>query len=172
MASGINFGIKKSIPHFLGICLGFPIMVLAVGLGLGAIFIKFPSFQHAIKIIGIIYMLYLSWKVATAHTNIENKKKTKPLSFIQAALFQWVNPKAWVMAVAAISAYSSLSSNIFYEALIIAIIFFLACFPCIGVWLFFGATLKKKLKNPKIERLLNYSMGGLLFLSILLIFFE
>lgn len=172
MTSSINFGIRRTLPHFLGICFGFPTMVFAVALGLGSVFSHFPLLHQIIKIIGAIYLLYLAWKIATSHSKIKNDKVPKPLSFLQAALFQWVNPKAWVMAIGAVAAYTTPQGNIYQQIIIISATFFLVSFPCVGVWMFFGSGLKYFLKNDRHQRLFNYTMGFLLALSVLLIFFE
>ena len=93
MASGVNFGIQKSLPHLLGICLGFPIMVITIGLGFSAVFQAYPLLHELIKVIGVIYLLYLAWLIASAKPAVISTDASKPLSFQQAALFQWVNPK-------------------------------------------------------------------------------
>ena len=172
MTSGLNFGIQRTIPHFLGICVGFPAMVFAVGLGFGALFVKYHIFHEIIRIVGGLYMLYLAWRIATASTQLKSGTSSKPLTFFQAALFQWVNPKAWVMAIGAVSAYTSVGGNITYEIMTIAMIFLLVCLPCVGVWLVFGVALKSLLKNERQQRMFNYTMGLLLLTSILLMMFE
>jgi len=107
MTSGLNFGVKSTIPHLLGVCIGFPIMVILLGLGLGLIFDLYPFIHEFIKIFGVLYLLYLAWKIANSTSQIAGKQQQKPFSFIQAALFQWLNPKAWIMATSAIAAYTS-----------------------------------------------------------------
>lgn len=167
MTSGLNYGIKSSIPHLLGICFGFPAMVIMVGLGFSVVFEMYPIFHEAIKILGVIYLLYLAWLIASSSPNSLEVEKSKPLSFTQAALFQWVNPKAWVMATGAVSAYTSISSDIFLQVLFIALAFFIVAFPCVGIWLFFGAALKKYLKSPKHQKIFNLFMALLLIASVL-----
>jgi len=103
MTSGVNFGVWRTLPHYLGICFGFPAMVVAISLGLGKVFEAFPQLHLVIKVLGITYLLYLAWRIATTATEIDGEKTSKPLSFLQAAAFQWVNPKAWVMAVGALA---------------------------------------------------------------------
>lgn len=167
MASGLNYGVKKSTPHFLGICFGFPTMVILVGLGFSVVFEKYPLLHEIIKVVGVIYLLYLAWLIAVASPTSLDSQKTKPLSFTQAAFFQWVNPKAWVMATGAVSAYTSVSADIFIQISYIALAFFIVAFPCVGMWLYFGASLKKYLKSAKHQKMFNITMALLLFLSVL-----
>ena len=97
MTSGFNYGFKRSIPHLLGICFGFPAMVIMVGMGLGLVFAQHPTIHYIIKIVGIIYLIYLAWLIASAPISTLVENTGQPLTFIGAVLFQWVNPKAWVM---------------------------------------------------------------------------
>lgn len=168
MTSGLNFGIKRSMPHLMGICLGFPLMVAAVGLGFGTLFEKFPILHEAIKILGVAYLLYLSWLVASAApSNLEGSKESNPLTFMQAALFQWINPKAWVMATGAVAAYTSQDTEMFVQVMAISLSFFAAGFPCVGIWLIFGSGLKRFLDKAIYQRLFNVSMALLLVVSVL-----
>ena len=167
MTSGLNYGVKNSIPHLLGICFGFPAMVIMVGLGFSVVFEIYPLFHEIIKSLGVVYLLYLSWLIALSSPTSLEGEKSKPLSFIQAALFQWVNPKAWVMATGAVSAYTSISSDIFSQVIFIALAFFIVTFPCVGIWLVFGAGLKKYLNSPKHQRVFNIFMALILIGSIL-----
>jgi len=172
MSSGLHFGIKKSLPHYLGICIGFPTMVLLAGMGVGILFTTFPFLHQWIKMIGAIYMLYLAWQIAVSHVKMHKHTRTKPLTFLQAFLFQWVNPKAWVMGMGAVTAYTVPGVNIFYQILLICCIFLLTAIPSIGVWLFFGSVLKRFLKSDTHRNYFNYTMSLLLVLSIALIFIE
>ena len=168
MTSGLNFGVKRSMPHLLGICLGFPLMVVAVGLGFSAVFEKFPIVHEIIKVLGVTYLLYLAWLVASsAPTSMEGDKKSNPLTFMQAALFQWVNPKAWVMATGAIAAYTSQDTTMLLQVMVISLSFFVVSFPCVGVWLIFGSGLKRFLTEAKYQRVFNISMALLLVVSVL-----
>ncbi|MBL1416216.1 MAG: LysE family translocator, partial [Moritella sp.] len=110
MNSGASFGIRKTVPHVLGIVVGFIFMLLLVGLGIMQIFQRFPVSYDILKVSSIAYLLYLAFKIATSNTTLEhNATKTKPFSFIQAAMFQWINPKAWTMALTALSIYATSS---------------------------------------------------------------
>lgn len=171
MNSGLKFGIKKSLPHYLGICFGFPIMMLIVALGFGAMFVKYYWLKEGLKIIGSIYMLYLAWQILASSANPRVFKASKPFSFFKAVMFQWINPKAWLMAISAISIFS-ITNNYFTNAAAISGLFFLACLPCIGVWLVFGAFLQKVLTEEKHQRWFNITMAVCLVASIAMILLD
>ncbi len=126
----------------------------------------------AIKMSGALFLLYLSWQIATTKRTIDGEEASQPLTFIQAVLFQWVNPKAWVVIISAFSAFTTTSGNMTLEALTIASIFFLARLPANTLWLLSGAGLKKIIKNERQQRRFNMAMGISLALSMLIIFFE
>ncbi|ACA85688.1 LysE family translocator [Shewanella woodyi] len=169
MTSGVNFGIKKSLPLLSGICVGFTVMLLLVGFGFAQLFELFPQLHFIIRCIGTLYLLYLAWLIAKSagvmDTNTTNSQP-KPLSFMKGALFQWVNAKAWVVSTGAIAAFTTLESNFYSQNLTIALTFLLVSFPCVGIWLLFGSMLKKLLKSEQNMRWFNYSMSGLLVLSV------
>jgi threonine/homoserine/homoserine lactone efflux protein len=168
MTSGVNFGVWRTLPHYLGICLGFPAMVVAISLGLGKMFEAFPHLHLVIKVLGIIYLLYLAWRIATTATEIDGEKTSKPLSFLQAAAFQWVNPKAWVMAVGALATFTTVSSgSVLQQSFWIGLTFLLVSVPCVGSWMLGGAGLRKLLHKPLYRRMFNWTMGALLALSVI-----
>ncbi|WLQ12882.1 LysE family translocator [Hahella aquimaris] len=167
MASGVNFGVRRTLPHFLGICLGFPSMVAAVGLGLGTVFAQAPALHVIVKAVGVTYMLYLAWKIAMTDTSIRANKDVKPMTFWQAAVFQWVNPKAWIMAIGAVAAFTTVSGDMSAQVAVIALAFFSVSFPCVGVWMLCGAILQKVLTQPKQQRVFNLTMSFLLVASIM-----
>ncbi|MFV0594122.1 LysE family translocator [Shewanella sp.] len=167
MTSGVNFGVKRSIPHLMGISLGFPTMILAIGLGLSAIFQTYPIIHQVIKVIGIVYLLYLSWLIANSSSKMEGKSIAKPFSFLQAAAFQWVNPKGWIMAVGAIATFTSVQQDLTPQVITIATVFLCVAFPCAVVWLGFGVALKRILKNERQQKIFNITMAVLLVASII-----
>jgi threonine/homoserine/homoserine lactone efflux protein len=172
MASGVNFGIRKSLPVFLGICVGFAIMLLLVGIGFGKVFEQIPVLHIFIKIIGTVYLLYLAFLIATADEITMSDTQKKPLTFIKGALFQWLNAKAWVVATGAIAAFTTVGVDFYTQNIIIATTFLVVSFPCVGLWLFFGSTLKNRLKSKQHRRVFNYSMGGLLVISVIPVLIE
>jgi len=166
MASGLNFGLRRSVPHFFGICLGFPLMVTGLGFGAGALFVHFPNLHEIIKVLGICYLVYLAWGIATANPDANVKGGSQPLSFFQAMLFQWVNPKAWIMATSAIATYTSVGEDLTIQIITIVIVFFLMSWPSAGAWLLFGTVIQKILKNPIHHRVFNVVMAILLLASM------
>ena len=167
MTSGMNFGIKKSIPHVLGVTFGFPIMVILIGLGFSIVFEQYPILHEVIKVLGVVYLLYLSWLIASASPDTLEGEKSKPFTFLQAALFQWVNPKAWVVATSSISAYTVLNDNIYWQILMIAGVFFFAALFTASTWLVFGKGIKQILQSAKQQRAFNIAMALLLVASVL-----
>ncbi|MDG1473351.1 MAG: LysE family translocator, partial [Porticoccaceae bacterium] len=165
MASGVNFGVKRSCPHLLGITIGVPIMVLAVGLGFNLVLQNYPLLHQVIKVFGIGYLLYLAWLIATTQPSSISTEVSKPLTFWQALLFQWVNPKALVMATSAISAYTSSNAPL-GEVLFIAFAFSITAAVSVGIWLIFGASLKRFLDDPVYGKRFNILMAALLVVAM------
>ena len=172
MTSGLNYGIQRSMPHYLGIILGFRTMVIAVGLGLATLFDQIPLFNVLLKITGAVYLTFLAWRIATAPVSELSAGKGKPFTFIQAAAFQWINPKAWVMAVGAIATYTAVGSNYGIQVITIALIFLIFGAPCSLLWLWFGASLKRFLQKSDSVKRFNYAMAALLMTSLLPVFNE
>jgi threonine/homoserine/homoserine lactone efflux protein len=163
--SGANFGFKKTIPHLLGVGIGFTLMIALVGLGVIKLFDAFPLSYEILKILSIVYLLYLAFKIASSTGNLEQKSSSaKPLSFIQAALFQWVNPKAWTMALTSISIYAPTKS--LGAVLFVAIVFGIVNLPCISAWIVLGQKIQVLLTDKKRLRAFNISMAFLLILSL------
>jgi threonine/homoserine/homoserine lactone efflux protein len=166
LASGVNYGVKASLPHLIGICLGFPLMVLLVGLGFGAVFSQFPALHSIIKWLGIVYLLYLAWKIASSAPRALDGGNGQPFSFWQAAAFQWVNVKAWMMATGAIAAFTTVGGAVFWDVTQIVLAFFVMSFPCVGAWLVFGAMLQNLLQTARAQRVFNIVMGLILASSV------
>ena len=165
MSSGANFGFKQTIPHLLGVGIGFTLMIILVGIGLMTVFDRFPASYQILKLMSIIYLLYLALKIASSNSTTKQEiSNTKPLTFIQAALFQWINPKAWTMALTAISVYAP--SQSFIAVLWIAIIFGLINLPCISSWIVLGQKMQAILTNPKRLKTFNITMALLLIASL------
>ncbi|PHS16838.1 MAG: lysine transporter LysE [Kangiella sp.] len=165
MSSGANFGFKKTIPHMLGVSLGFAFMLLLVGIGLVQLFNQYPVSYDILKIVSVAYLLYLAFKIATsASLKDASEDESQPFTFLQAAAFQWVNPKAWTMALTAISVYSP-SQNIESIA-IVALVFALVNLPSVSCWTLLGQKLRVLLSSNTRLRIFNYTMAGLLILSL------
>ena len=170
--TGLNFGVRRGIPHLLGICIGFPIMLALIGFGFGKLFQLYPIIHEIIKVIGIVYLLYLAWKIATTIGDGSADSQSKPIGFLQAAAFQWVNAKAWIMGTSALAAFTTLDETFFLQVTIICITFAIITLPCAGVWLVFGAGLQRFLRDPKHLKLFNLAMALLLVASILPVVWE
>lgn len=167
MSSGVNFGVKRSLPLVFGVMLGFPAMFVAIGLGLGSVFQRYPLIHEGITIIGVAYLLYLAWKIAGSGRPVHSDSESRPLTFMQAALFQWVNPKAWIMALGAIAAFTSAGPDINQQVLRIAGIFMMASVPSAWTWLLFGVGLQRMLADDQRRQRFNWFMAALLVLSII-----
>ncbi|PBP92079.1 LysE family translocator [Pseudomonas congelans] len=172
LASGVNFGFSRTLPHMLGISVGFFVLVLAVGFGLGSVFKAWPVLYTILRYVGAAYLLYLAWKIATSGPASDNvDSQGKPLSFMSAALFQWVNPKAWIMAIGAISTYTPMQGY-FYNVVVISAVFALINLPSVGVWAGFGSLLRNVLRDPLGLRIFNGVMAALLVASLYPLFIE
>ncbi|MFY0690851.1 MAG: LysE family translocator [Paracoccaceae bacterium] len=164
MASGANFGFRRSIPHMLGIGLGFGFMIVLVGLGLAQIFETYPVAHTILKVASIGYLTWLAWKIANAAAPQEQGTSGTPMTFLQAAAFQWVNPKAWTMALTAITVYAADQSA--QSILLVAGIFVLINIPSVSSWTVLGQQMRRFLTSPRRLRAFNFTMAGLLILSL------
>ena len=163
--SGVNFGFKRTIPHSLGVYLGFLLMLTIVCFGLGELFTRFPLIQPFMKYAGSAYLLYLAWRIYQS-TNISNVDVAKPLTFIEAALFQYINPKAWILAGTIPSAFV-LSSQI--TTLDIAFLIgghAIVSLPAILFWVIAGTQLKRFLSSPRALKIFNTVMALLLVATV------
>ncbi|HRJ68372.1 MAG TPA: LysE family translocator [Beijerinckiaceae bacterium] len=166
LASGVNFGFRRTIPHMLGIGCGFMVMTALVGVGLSQVFERFPIAYLALKVAGAGYMVWLAWKIATSGPVGEGTSRGKPMTFLQAAAFQWVNPKAWMMVVTAVSTYS-ITDSVVVNALTIALVFGIVNPPSISVWVLFGTAMQRWLRDPVRLRLFNGCMAAALIVSLI-----
>ncbi|WP_407528507.1 LysE family translocator [Methylobacterium oryzisoli] len=171
-ASGANFGFARTIPHMLGVALGFPLMLVAVGLGLGSVFAAVPALHLVLKVAGAAYLLHLAWRIATADAKTgPAARPAAPLTFGQAAAFQWANAKAWIMALGAVTTYTTPQGDAVTEIVVIAVIFDLVCLPTVALWAGFGVVIGRVLeRSPRGLRAFNVAMGLLLVLSVVQVF--
>jgi threonine/homoserine/homoserine lactone efflux protein len=165
-ASGVNFGFARTIPHMAGITIGFMVLVGACAAGLGAVFTAVPALQLALKIIGSLYMLWLAWKVANARpADAEVDDLARPLTFLQGAAFQWVNPKAVVIGLTAISLYVRPDHRV-ADVLMVLLMFGIFTALTVVTWTGFGVALRSILRDPRRARIFNVGMALLLVVSI------
>ncbi len=162
LTSGVNFGFARTIPHMLGVGIGFVVMLLAVGLGIGAVLTAFPALHTGLKVAGALYLLYLSWKIAmTRSFRSDAGSRSRPMTFLEAAAFQWVNPKAWVMAVTAMAVYSNPATPLL-SVMLIGLVFGMVNLPSVSTWAGFGNALRGFLSDPARLKWFNVAMGLLL----------
>jgi threonine/homoserine/homoserine lactone efflux protein len=168
-ASGANFGFRRTLPHMIGISIGFLSLILVSGLGVGALVAATPWLHGALKIVGAAYLVWLAWQLARAGA-ADSMSRGRPMRFHEAALFQYVNPKAWMMAVGAIAAFTTPGGNYAVELALIAVIFTLINLPCVSVWALFGVGIGRFLTHARSRQVFNLVMAALTLLSALLLF--
>ncbi len=170
-ASGIKFGFKKTIPHLIGIPFGHVIQITLVCFGLGNLFQKYPLVQNYLKWLCFFYLLYLGWKIIGSFS--EHKKESgRPLKLYEAALFQFMNPKAWVVALTASTAFFPVNENFYLATTFIALTAPFVCFPSICLWALFGSSIKILIKNAKIKKIVEYFLAVLLIFTAIIILFN
>lgn len=165
LASGATFGLRRTLPHMAGVTLGHGGMVLLVGVGLVGVFEAIPGAEIALRIVGTAYLIWLAWKIASAAPARPGGHGGRPFSFLQAALFQWVNPKAWTMALTAIALYAPTRSVT--AVALVAGIFTLVNAPSVGLWAWAGERLQVWLAAPRRLAAFNLAMALLLVASLL-----
>ncbi len=164
-ASGVNFGFRRTIPHMLGIGVGFLSLLIGVGLGLGALLATIPLLYTGLKIAGGLYLIYIAWKIGTSRTLSDGETAARPMTFLGAAAFQWVNPKAWVMAVTAMSVYID-AENYLWSVMIVGLVFAAVNVPSVSTWAGFGSVLREWLSVPVRLKWFNITMAVLLVASL------
>ena len=164
MASGANYGFRRTVPHMLGISVGFMVMMILTGLGLAQVFDLYPISYTALKIVSVAYLVHLAWKIANAAPIRERDAASRPMTFLQAAGFQWVNPKAWAMALTAITVY--VADNGIWMLVIGGLTFALVNLPSVTIWTVMGQQMARFLTNPARLRRFNWTMAALLVASL------
>ena len=166
MASGANFGLRRTLPHMLGVAIGFTVMIAAVGIGLMGLFDAFPPLFTILKVASAVYLVWLAWKIATAPPPEAAKTASdaRPMTFAQAAAFQWVNPKAWTMALTAITVYAGTRDIV--AVLGVAAVFGAINLPVVSIWAVMGQYLSRWLTDARRRRAFNWGMAALLVASL------
>ena len=165
MASGANFGLRRTVPHLLGVATGFPMMAAAVGLGLGALFQSWPPAETILKVLAAAILLWLAWKIANAAPPRERESEGRPLTYLEATAFQWVNPKAWFMAIGAMSAYAA--SGGAPQVLAVAGGFLAFGLCSATTWTTAGTQLRRVLTSRARLRAFNWTMAAFLVASLI-----
>jgi threonine/homoserine/homoserine lactone efflux protein len=169
LASGANFGLRRTVPHMLGIAIGFSVMIVLLGLGLVALFELFPVAYTVLKAVAVVYMLWLAWKIAHASAPQTAQAAGKPLTFLQAAAFQWVNPKAWAMALTALTAYAP--DHTLAAVAFVALAFGAINLPTVSTWALLGREMRRFLTNPRRLAAFNWTMAALLIATLFPVLF-
>ena len=170
MASGANFGFRRTLPHWAGVVIGFSLLCLTVGLGLGQLFTAYPILHEVLKWVGAIYLVWLAWKIGSSKGLKNGESAGKPMSFLGAVAFQAVNVKAWMMAVGLASTYVP-NEGYLPNLLIGCLVFAAINAPCVATWLSFGIALRKVLEKPAALKAFNLTMAALLIASLYTVFF-
>lgn len=167
MSSGANYGVRRTLPHLLGVVCGFALMLILVGLGGGVLFDNFPLAFQLVKVVGMGYMSYLAFRIATAGQRQFGETTGRPMTFMQTVLFQWVNGKAWIMVTGAVATFTTAGDDYLLQVALMTATFISIGLPCNVIWLLCGRALKGLLESAARQRMFNMLMGTLLFLSIL-----
>ena len=171
LSSGMNFGIRRTVPHALGIVIGCFVMWSATGLGIGALFLAWPPAEHLLRWFGGAYLLYLAWRLSGAGAlRGESHSEPEPLGVLAAALFQLVNPKAWMMALTTFAAYALGTGPV--AILLTSAVACVVMLPTVSVWVFGGRSLRSWLATPMRAKVFNVSMALLLVLTMIPVFFR
>lgn len=175
MASGANFGLWRTLPHMLGVGIGFSVMIVLVGTGLMQVFDAYPITDRILKVVSVAYLLWLAWKIATAAPRLPDAPETggTPMTFLQAAAFQWVNPKAWTMALHAITNFATdpNGARSLVAVGIVALVFGIVNVPCVGSWTVLGQEMRRFLTSSARLRAFNWAMAVLLVLTLVPVVF-
>ncbi|MET0363417.1 MAG: LysE family translocator [Sphingobium sp.] len=166
MASGANFGVLRTMPHMAGVVIGFSVMIVIVGLGLFGLFHAWPPSFTLLKVVSVLYTIWLAWKIARAGAPDTAGTDTRPMGFIQAAAFQWVNPKAWTMALSAITLYAP--DERLDSILFLSLVFGVIGVASTGSWMLMGLSIRRWLSSHQRLLAFNYGMAALLVGSIAL----
>ncbi len=167
LVSGANWGLARTIPHIVGIALGFPLMIVAVGLGLGAVFDAFPLLHDVLKYLAFAYLLFLAWRIAHAGKPETTSVRSRPLNLFEAMAFQWVNPKAWALVLGATALFTTPGGDPAFEIAIMALMFGIVCLPNGIVWCLFGTAIARFLADDRHRRIFNVTMAVVLIVSVL-----
>jgi threonine/homoserine/homoserine lactone efflux protein len=171
-ASGAAFGFARTLPQMLGVSVGFPAMLVALGLGLGEIFRQLPWLHEALRYIGAAFLLYLAWRIAWT-ADVETVEAKRPLTFVEAAIFQWLNPKAWTLALGALAAFTTPGLGVvssFLEVGVLAILFGVIAFLALVIWCLFGVLIARALQDERKQKIFQLSLAALLALSVVFLF--
>ena len=161
-ASGIKFGFIRSVPNILGISSGHGLQLALVCFGLGSLFSQFPILFEVLKYMGACYLLYLAWKMFGSLNISRTEEKSSPLKYYEAILFQFVNPKAWVICITAVSLFYPENVNLIIGTLFLVIMSTIINLPSISMWAFGGSIIRRYLSNKKLKTIIEWILAILL----------
>tara|TARA_Y100000741_G_scaffold62613_1_gene44503 strand:- start:1158 stop:1757 length:600 start_codon:yes stop_codon:yes gene_type:complete len=167
-ASGMKFGFMKTLPHLIGIPSGHIFQISLVCFGLGNLFLKFPELQFYMKILCFFYLIYLSWTILGSFSLVK-KESGRPLRLYEAAAFQFINPKAWTIAITVVSGFFPVEENFFIATAFVTLTAAVICFPSICLWALFGNSLRLFIKNTKTKKNIEYILAVLLVVTAIYI---
>jgi threonine/homoserine/homoserine lactone efflux protein len=165
MSSGVNFGLARTLPHMLGVAIGFTAMIVGVGVGVMQVFELWPPAHDVLRGLCLAYLAWLAWRIANAGRAEGPASGARPMTFLEAAAFQWVNPKAWAMALTAVAIYAP--SRGAAAVLAVALVFGAINLPSVSVWATAGRAVRRHLSAPRRLRAFNWAMAALLLVSTL-----
>ncbi len=164
--AGARFGFMRTLPHQAGVIVGFAIMTMTVGFGVAGLIAAAPVLYTVMKYASIVYLLYLAWKIGTAEGAKPSATPPKPMTFLQAVAFQWVNPKGWIMALGAVTTYTTLTLDLRVQIVVITVIFAIIGVASTSTWAVFGQVIRRYLTTPRKRTVFNWSMAALLVASV------
>lgn len=166
-ATGANVGIRRGIPHMLGVALGFALMIFLVAAGVGSALTQSPTAMRVLRVVGVVVLLWLAYRIATAG-RAKGGARERPIGFGEAVAFQWVNPKAWLICASAVGSFLQAGAAL-PQAGLFAAVFVVIGTPCMLVWLVFGAVMQRLLRTERALRLFNVAMGVLLAATVVVL---
>lgn len=167
-SSGMNFGFRRTTQHLAGVCLGFLSLLLVTAVGVGSLFQRLPWLNTSLRVVGSLYLLYLAWRIASAGRATESET-AKPITFVEAVAFQYVNPKAWVMGITAAGSFLPDGSSVVANALLMTLVFGIVNLPCVTTWVVAGTGIGRLLTNDRSRRIVNGILAALLVGTVYLI---
>lgn len=175
-ASGATYGFSRTWPHMLGVSVGFPVMLVVLALGAGGVLTAYPAIHLVMKVLGAAYMLWLAWQIASAEPRVEGAgedRRGRPMRFYEAAAFQWINPKAWMIAFGALATYTAVGTDaVLGQVLWLSAIFFVAALLSLMLWTAIGTGAARLLGTARRIRIFNIVLAVLLVASLLPLLWE
>ena len=168
-ASGMNFGVRRTLPHLVGVNAGLASLLFAVSVGLGVVFQRYSAIEQILKVVGSLYLLYLAGRIATSARETAQKGAVSPLSFWEAVAFQYVNPKAWVISISAVGAFLPSGVAVITASAALTAVYVAIHLPSVALWVIAGTAVGKLLADDRRRRIVNGVLGALLAATVVLL---